>query len=132
MGEGEMTQLIVDLGQLRDTCRAVQADTNHTLRDGFRGTDPKIHQGVPFGRSSPSGEVSAARAALTATLHRHVENSVAHLRRADQIITFLDHMLEEYSSVDELHAADLQTLLSKLDQALPAIPRNPSASGFQE
>jgi hypothetical protein len=126
-----MTQLIVDLVQLRDTCQAVRADTNKGLRDGLADADPKVHQGVPFGKASPSGEINAARDALKATLHRHAENGTAHLGRADQIVRFLAHMLGEYETADSIQAATMEQILTELDHAFIP-PRNPSASGFQE
>jgi hypothetical protein len=126
-----MTQLIVDLGQLRDACQAVKVDTNVSLRNGLNDTDAKVHQGVQFGRTSPSGEVSAARGALSATLHRHVENSVGHLRRADQIVVFLERALVDYDDVDALKAADFTAIVSRLNDALPGVPRSPAVTGFQ-
>lgn len=123
--------IFVDLGQLQDTCRAVRLDTEQGLRPGLAEADQKIHQGVPFGRHSPSGEVDAAREALVHTLRRHAENSASHLRRAEQLVAFLDRMLVEYADADRLSAVDLNAVLQKLDEALPQPSKPQPAHGVQ-
>ena len=109
------TTISVNLNQLHTTCQAVRLATEHGLRPGIRETDQKIHQGVPFGAHSPSGEADAARNALSHTLRRHAENSTSHLRRAEQIIAFLDHMLREYSNADSISAASFAAVQQQFD-----------------
>lgn len=123
-------QIEVDLGQLQLTSQALAADTRDGLKPGLSDTDMKIQQGVPFGAKSPSGEVDAARQALGYTLARNGDNFANHVRRAEQLIGFLDVILKRYRDTDDLAAlnADLVTKLYR--DALPPVPPPPPTHGL--
>ncbi len=124
-------QIVVDLEQLRDTCQAVKRDTEQGLRPGLHETDQKIHQGVPFGRRSPSGEADAAARALTYALKRYARNSASHLQRAEQIAGFLDLILTEYTDTDAISALNVEAILDLLNQTVPPAPKPQPSTGVQ-
>lgn len=123
--------LNVDLEQLRDTGQAVKLDVDNGLRPGLSDTDQKIHQGVPFGSRSPSGEAEAARLALTYALNRYARNNTSHLERAEQISAFLGQIVAEYGNADALSALRLEDVLELLDSAKPVPPSPTPVAGDQ-
>jgi hypothetical protein len=124
-------QIEVDLDQLRESCQTVKRDTELGLRPGLHETDRKIHQGIPFGRRSPSGEADAAAQALAYALKRHARNSVSHLQHAEQIVAFLDQILSDYSDADAISALNVELVLGRLNDAMPAAMKRQPASGAQ-
>ncbi|WP_162907798.1 hypothetical protein [Allorhizocola rhizosphaerae] len=123
--------IAVDLAQLRDICKAFGLDTEQGLRPGLSRADQKIHQGVPFGRRSPSGEADAAARALIYVLKRYAHNNVSHLRCAEQISTFLDNILDAYADTDAISALGIESVIERLNEALPPVSPHQSATGAQ-
>lgn len=112
-------QIVVDLGRLRETWHSLKSDTEKDLGPGLAYTDSKIQHGLQFGTESPSAEVQAARLAFVHMLVRNHENFMSHVRRAEQVVAFMDLIMERYRDADDLLAAKTDHILAMFGEALP-------------
>lgn len=114
-----MAEIVVDLGQLRETCVAVRLDTELGLQPGLSASEGRIQHGVRFGRSSPSGEADAAAQALRETLRRHKSNAERHLATATHLVAVLDRIITNYQDADAIARLNVEAVQAELAAALP-------------
>jgi hypothetical protein len=125
----------VDLEQLRANSKAISDDTDGTLANGMSDAHGRIFRGLHFGDRTQSGEVDAARRALTYAMDRFWRNGVAHMERARDMVEFLDKVLAQYKTTEDFAKLDVDKVLAGLDEVAqrhPAPPANRSPRGAFE
>lgn len=122
----------VDLLHLKDMRDGICRDADDALKPGITDANGRIFRGLTIGATSQSGELDASRRALAYAMDRFLGNSGAHIGRVQQIVNFLDGMIKDYRTADDLAALTVDGVLGRLTEALPVQEARRQARGFVE
>jgi hypothetical protein len=122
----------VDLLHLKDMRDGICRDADDALKPGISDANGRIFRGLTIGATSQSGELDASRRALAYAMDRFFGNSVAHIDRVQQVINFLDGMIEDYRTADDLATLSVDAVMRRLTEALPVQDVRYEARGFVE
>jgi hypothetical protein len=122
----------VDLLHLKDMRDGICRDADDALKPGISDANGRIFRGLTIGATSQSGELDASRRALAYAMDRFLGNSVAHIDRVQQVINFLDGMIEDYRTADDLATLSVDAVMRRLTEALPVQDVRYEARGFVE
>jgi len=122
----------VDLLHLKDMRDGISRDADDALKPGISDANGRIFRGLTIGATSQSGELDASRRALAYAMERFKGNSMAHIDRVQQIVNFLDGMVEDYRTADDFAALTVDAVLARLTNAVPQEEARQVTRGFVE